>query len=584
MSELKNSFYESDNDSSDEVELNLYDNSDCSELENENDENDNELESDTDNSEVIPVRRKRARLLSSDSDSSIEQLQEQWIWEEKENLADIKQFQEIAGINALCLRKLGDNPTPLKVLDQVLTEIFWKMIVEETNRYASQIIAKEGANKRNLKWFPVTLDEMKGYIALCIIMSQVKKSNLGSYWSKRTIINTPIFAATMPRDRFFDISKFLHFTDNEKLDKNDRIRKIRNLVDYLNNTFDHLYTPESAVSLDESLMKFKGRLSYIQFNPSKRARFGIKIYKLCESSSGYCIRFKIYVGTDKIPGTDIPASESVVLEVAQPILKKGYTLYMDNWYSSPQLFLKLLEQDTNVVGTVRKNRKHMPKELASLKLKKGEAKMLSSHGLLALRWKDKKDVYMLSTKHSNIDLVETGKRKKKDDDFDKIIKPSCVIEYNTGMGGVDKQDQLLACFPVMRKCVKGYKKMAFYLIDMAIFNSHVLYNKVNCGSKTGIVQFRLKLAEELLEQVVLPNYSTRGRPSSANTPQRLQAKNWAHFPENIPATESKEHPTKRCRVCYKHKIRKETTWQCKQCQVPLHLPTCFEKYHTVQNY
>ena len=85
---------------------------------------------------------------------------------------------------------------------------------------------------------------------------------------------------------------------------------------------------------------------------------------------------------------------------------------MDNWYSSPQLFLKLLEQDTNVVGTVRKNRKHMPKELASLKLKKGEAKMLSSHGLLALRWKYKKDVYMLSTKHSNIDLVETGEAKK----------------------------------------------------------------------------------------------------------------------------------------------------------------------------
>ena len=120
-------------------------------------------------------------------------------------------------------------------------------------------------------------------------------------------------------------------------------------------------------------------------NPSKRARFEIKIYKLCESSSGYCIRFKIYVGTDKIPGTDIPASESVVLEVAQPILKKGYTLYMDNWYSSPQLFLKLLKQNTDVVGTVRKNRRHMPKELASLKLKKGEAKMLSSNSLLALR-------------------------------------------------------------------------------------------------------------------------------------------------------------------------------------------------------
>ncbi|GBN75327.1 hypothetical protein AVEN_174440-1 [Araneus ventricosus] len=75
-----------------------------------------------------------------------------------------------------------------------------------------------------------------------------------------------------------------------------------------------------------------------------------------------------------------------------------------------------------------------------------------------------------------------------------------------------------------------------------------------------------------------------GVPTSSDAPHRLQAKNWAHFPENILATELKKHPTKRCRVCYKHKIRKETTCQCRQCQVPLHLPTCFEKHHTVQNY
>lgn len=96
---------------------------------------------------------------------------------------------------------------------------------------------------------------------------------------------------------------------------------------------------------------------------------------------------------------------------------------------------------------------------------------------------------MLSTKHSNIDLVDTRKRKKKKhDNFDKIIKPSCVIEYNTGMGGVDKQDQMLACFPVMRKCMKVYThtKKA-YLIDMDIFNSHVLNSKVNFETKTSIV-------------------------------------------------------------------------------------------------
>lgn len=581
MSDIETALFESDN----EREFNEEFDRDASISEMESEDN-NELEDDSD-SDIQPIRRRRNRLLSSsDSESSDQPFQEEWVWNETENIPNIKQFSDIAGINPICLRRVSDSPSPLNVLHQVLTQSFWDIITEETNRYARQKIEKEGfAKKRNQRWFPVSSDEMKAYIALCILMSQVKKSKLHMYWSKRNIINTPIFANTMPRDRFFDISSFLHFTDNEIINKNDRIRKIRNLVDYLNNTFSNLYTPNNEVSIDESLMKFKGRLSYIQFNPSKRARFGIKIYKLCESSSGYCMRFKIYVGKDKVQGVDIPASESVVMEVAQPILNKGYTLYMDNWYSSPQLFSVLQNQNTNVVGTVRKNRKHMPKQLASFKLKKGEYRMLSCRGLLALKWKDRKDVYMLSTKHANVGMVDTGKRRKlKDGNFENIIKPSCIVDYNKGMGGVDKHDQMLACFPVMRKCVKGYKKMAFYLLDMAIYNAHIIYSKINSTKTSGVVSYRLNIAEELLEQVSLPNYNCRGRPSHSDTPYRLQAKTWAHFPENIPSTESKQHPTKRCRVCYKNKIRSETTWQCKQCQVPLHLPTCFEKYHTLQNY
>lgn len=139
-------------------------------------------------------------------------------------------------------------------------------------------------------------------------------------------------------------------------------------------------------------------------------------------------------------------------------------------------------------------------------------KLLSSRGLLALKWKDKKYIYMLSTKHSKIDLVDTGKQKKKGASYENILNPSCVIEYNTGMDGVDKHDQLLACFPVMRICVKGYKTIAFYLLDMAIFNAHILHTKINCASRTGIVSFRLAIAEELLEQVSLPNYKCCGRP------------------------------------------------------------------------
>ena len=146
---------------------------------------------------LIPTREIRERLSSSsDSESDDEPLPEQWICKETDNLFDIKNFSETAGINSVCLHRLGENPTALKVLNQVLTDNFWDIVVNETNKYAKQVIEKEGiTKKKNQRWFPVTRDEIKAYIALCILMSQVKKSNLHMYWSKRHIISTPVFAA-----------------------------------------------------------------------------------------------------------------------------------------------------------------------------------------------------------------------------------------------------------------------------------------------------------------------------------------------------------------------------------------------------
>ena len=220
------------------------------------------------------------------------------------------------------------------------------------------------------------------------------------------------------------------------------------------------------------------------------------------------------------------------------------------------------------MGTARKFRKNMPKGLAALKLKKG----------------DKKDVYILSTKHFNVNMINTEKKRyKKDGGVANVVKPECVNEYNKGMGGVDKQDQVLACFPIMRKCMKGYKKIFFYMVDIALYNTHVLHSKIH-GRKQNFTNFRLDIAEQLLSKIALPNYNIRGHPSQGDTPLRLEAKNWCHFPEHVPQTSKKQNPSKRCHVCAKHNIRSETTWQCKRCKVPLHLPKCFEQYHTLNEY
>ncbi|KAK2578804.1 hypothetical protein KPH14_012833 [Odynerus spinipes] len=515
-------------------------------------------------SDIVRIVRKIGKRLVIDEETDDEDYYQQsklWIWKQTDDEPKIWKYMEIPGIKEATLDHLGTSKKEIDVFNIIFNSIFWENIVTETNRYAEQAINNENKRRKiDETWSPVDCDEVKIYIALSIIMAEVKKPAIQMYWSKRAVIETPIFRQTMPYKRFLQISRFLHFANNNTSNKSDKLNKIKPVIDFFNQKFREIYTMEEDIAIDESLIKFKGRLSYKQYNPSKRARFGIKMYKLCESSTGYCYNFKIYTGSDKI---DIAnnASETVAKELAKPILHKGHTLYLDNWYSSPNLFVTLVNSRTNVIGTVRANRKNMPKDLLKTKLKKGEYEMRSCNG------------------HTTVAMIEQNKNQR-----DPIWKPKCVVEYNKGMIGVDRQDQMLACFPVMRKCMKGYRKIFFYLFDMALFNSYILYNKINIGKRQRYAEYRVEIAELLLKNTPLPEYNRKGRLSNGDLPQRLHAQHWSHFPKHIDPTPAKLNPARSCIVCRKHKKRSETTWECKKCKVALHVPTCFEKYHTIGDY
>ena len=117
----------------------------------------------------------------------------------------------------------------------------------------------------------------------------------------------------------------------------------------------------------------------------------------------------------------------MVLDLNNRLLGKGYNIYLDNWYSSPGLFVQLLQAGTNVCGTVRLNRKGMPSNFSKKKMKRGEIEFRScADGLLALKWQDKKEVKMLSSMHT-AEMVNTQKKRRNGKD---IIKPQCVLSYN----------------------------------------------------------------------------------------------------------------------------------------------------------
>lgn len=105
----------------------------------------------------------------------------------------------------------------------------------------------------------------------------------------------------------------------------------------------------------------------------------------------------------------------VVMSLCDNILNLGHTVATDNWYTSLDLANELISKDTHLVGTLRKNRKGLPKNVVEAKLGKGESiAMENERGICVLKWKDKRDVLMLSTKHSK---GSSTIRKKGKDDF-----------------------------------------------------------------------------------------------------------------------------------------------------------------------
>lgn len=114
------------------------------------------------------------------------------------------------------------------------------------------------------------------------------------------------------------------------------------------------------------------------------------------------------------------------------------------------------------LGTVRSNRIGNPKEVTSAKLKKEDILgQQNEDGIAVCKWKDHRDVLLLTTKHDlalSIAPSRTLNQTK--------TKPDVVIEYNQSKQGIDLSDQMASYFSPLRKTVK-YK---FYYYILLLLN------------------------------------------------------------------------------------------------------------------
>jgi hypothetical protein len=90
---------------------------------------------------------------------------------------------------------------------------------------------------------------------------------------------------------------------------------------------------------------------------------------------------------------------AIDLHLIEPLLHKGYTVWLDNLYNSPALARLLKSKGTDYVSTLRINRKGVPKVIKDAKIKKGKVIAQHSGPVIVMKWQDKWNVVMISTFH-----------------------------------------------------------------------------------------------------------------------------------------------------------------------------------------
>ena len=390
-------------------------------------------------------------------------------------------------------------------------------------------------------------EEMKSFISMHVLMGIAKFPSYLDYWNR--MLGYPCIADVMPRNRFSELRRYLHFVDNNAPhDNGDKLFKISPIIEAVRKECMKI-EPEEYQSVDEQIIPSRTKHSKIrQYNPKKTTKWGFK-NQVRAGSSGFLYNFFLYAGKEgqqtNARYKSLQKSAQVVAKLAENLPKhQNHKLFFDNWYSTLELFHYLQNIRLWAVGTVRENR------LLDCPIEKD--KVLQNMGRGA---------------HDE------------------------VVDYNSGLVIV-----IVHPYRIEVKTKRWYMKVFWHLIDLTKVNAWILYkhhqNQLGVQKKkiVPLKLFSIEIAESLIH-LMKKNAPSKGRPSKQLSNELEENRNRAkkavkptpypairldkcnHWPVSIDVKQ-------RCCLCQSY-----TRMSCEKCNgIPLCLfgrRNCFKDFHTL---
>ncbi|KAL3969261.1 leucine-rich repeat-containing G protein-coupled receptor 6 [Sarotherodon galilaeus] len=438
--------------------------------------------------------------------------------------------------------RMQPGPTRLAVTHvQDIKSSFDLFIPDSIQKIILDCSNLEGRHVFGERWKEMDQIDLQPYFGVLILAGvfRSKGESTESLWDAET--GRELFRASMSLENFHKISRIIRFDnrdDRPARRQRDKLAAIRTVWDKWVHRLPLFYNPGPNVTIDEQLMPFRGRCPFRQYIPSKPAKYGIKIWAACDTTSSYAWNLQVYTGKPDGGAPEKNQGMRVVLDLTQGL--SGHNITCDIFFTSHKLGQELLKRKLTMVGTIRKNKSELPPQLMTMKngpVKSSKFVYTADTSLVSYVPKKGKNVVLMSTLH--------------------------------------RDGRLVTAYSCKRRTLRWPLVIFFDMLDISAYNAFVIWMAVNKDWNKGKLQRRRLFLEELGKALVRPKILRRQcvprTPASAAIVRQIQEEN-AGTPSTRPTEPPSAKPEvsvsnkkKRCKVSGP-KLDRKTQYTCSKCK------------------
>ena len=411
-----------------------------------------------------------------------------------------------------------------------------EVVVRFTNQKGMDSVEKKRLKGISVDdWKMLTMKEFDNYLAIIIVMgvNHDTKISVQDLWKTESFFFTPKYSRFMSRNRFQAILSCLRFDDSKTRDvrkESNRLAAISEVTELFRTACVSNFNTSENVTIDERIVPFTGNCRFRVYVKNKPDKYGIKIWVMSCSESFYMKNYDIYLG--KIDTREKNQGERVVLQLSS-CLSHGYNITVDNFFTSFSLASKLLKKNITLLGTLRQNKKEIPKELLPSKERivfSSEFRFSDDYSLVSYVPKKKKAVILLSSSYPDKRVSMETKR-----------KPQMILEYNKTKHAVDSLDKMTKQYSTKRANRRWTMTLFSNFLDISLLNAYVVFCEKHKNEK---LPSRKQLYLDLAECILSHNEEKE--------------------PICVPANPEKPK-NKRCQNCPKGKRPRHASAYCSNC-------------------